>query len=154
LLAHALSTRSRVLGASRSPTDDVHEAWVCDVGRLHPLSGRSRRTSGERPGGHHDGECVAMSDVLALGAIQAAAELGIRVPTALSVVGFDDSPAASLATPALTTVAQPHDEKGRLAAEWLVRALERGRTARGRRRRAILPTELVIRESTAPPKKR
>jgi hypothetical protein len=58
LQAHALSTRSRVLGASRSPTDDVHEAWVCDVGRLHLLSGGSRRTSGERPGGHHDGECV------------------------------------------------------------------------------------------------
>jgi len=97
---------------------------------------------------------LAMSDVLAVGAIQAAAELDIEVPTALSVVGFDDSPAASLATPALTTVAQPHDEKGRLAAEWLVRALDRGTALRGRRKRAILPTELVVRESTAPPRKR
>jgi DNA-binding LacI/PurR family transcriptional regulator len=97
---------------------------------------------------------LAMSDVLALGAIQAAAELGIKVPTALSIVGFDDSPAASLAAPALTTVAQPHDQKGRLAAEWLVRELERGTARRGRRRRAILPTNLVIRESTAPPSTR
>jgi DNA-binding LacI/PurR family transcriptional regulator len=92
-----------------------------------------------------------MSDVLALGALQAAAELGVAVPDQLSVVGFDDSPAAELATPPLTTVAQPHAEKGRLAAEWLIRAIERGRPSRGRRRRAILPTELVVRGSTAPP---
>jgi DNA-binding LacI/PurR family transcriptional regulator len=92
-----------------------------------------------------------MSDVLALGALQAAAELGIAVPEELSLVGFDDSPAAALATPPLTTVAQPHEEKGRLAAEWLVRAIERGQTLRSRRRRAILPTELVVRESTAAP---
>jgi DNA-binding LacI/PurR family transcriptional regulator len=93
---------------------------------------------------------LAMSDVLALGALQAAAELGVRVPGDLSVVGFDDSAAAALATPALTTVAQPHEEKGRLAAEWLVEAIERG-SASDERRRVILPTELVVRESTAPP---
>jgi DNA-binding LacI/PurR family transcriptional regulator len=97
---------------------------------------------------------LAMSDVLALGALQAAAELGIAVPAELSLVGFDDSPAAVLATPALTTLAQPHEEKGRLAAEWLIHAIEQGRAFRGRRRRAILPTELIVRESTAPPSAR
>jgi DNA-binding LacI/PurR family transcriptional regulator len=96
---------------------------------------------------------LAMSDVLALGALQAAAELGFAVPAELSVVGFDNSPAAVLASPPLTTVAQPHEEKGRLAAEWLVQAIERGRAPRGRRRRAILPTELVVRKSTAPPRR-
>jgi DNA-binding LacI/PurR family transcriptional regulator len=94
---------------------------------------------------------LAMSDVLALGALQAAAELGIAVPADLSIVGFDDSPAAELATPPLTTVSQPHEEKGRLAAKWLIEAIERGGTPRRRRRRAILPTELVVRQSTAPP---
>jgi DNA-binding LacI/PurR family transcriptional regulator len=68
------------------------------------------------------------------------------------VVGFDDSPAATFATPALTTVAQPHEEKGRLAAEWLLEAIAGGRPRR--RRKAILPTELVVRESTAAPEKR
>jgi DNA-binding LacI/PurR family transcriptional regulator len=96
---------------------------------------------------------LAMSDVLALGALQAASELGIRVPQELSVVGFDDSPAATFATPALTTVAQPHEEKGRLAAEWLLEAIA-GEHPRRRRRKKILPTELVVRESTAPPPKR
>jgi DNA-binding LacI/PurR family transcriptional regulator len=92
---------------------------------------------------------LAMTDVLAIGVLQAAGELGVRVPADLSVVGFDDSPAAALASPPLTTVAQPHEEKGRLAAEWLIEAVEVG--AQSPRRRAILPTELVVRESTAPP---
>jgi DNA-binding LacI/PurR family transcriptional regulator len=95
---------------------------------------------------------LAMSDVLAVGALQAAAELRVGVPSYLSVVGFDDSPAAALASPALTTVAQPHGDKGRLAAQWLIEAIEGTRTSRSRRRRMILPTELVVRESTAPPK--
>ena len=94
---------------------------------------------------------LAMSDTLAIGALQAAAELGVTVPTELSVVGFDDSPIAQHTTPPLTTVAQPQEEKGRLAAEWLIADIERGAGARRRRRRRILPTELVLRESTAPP---
>jgi DNA-binding LacI/PurR family transcriptional regulator len=97
---------------------------------------------------------LAMSDVLAIGALQAAAELGIAVPEDLSLVGFDDSPAAGLATPPLTTIAQPHEEKGRLAAEWLLEAIEGGAVSQSPRREAILPTELVIRESTGPPKPR
>jgi DNA-binding LacI/PurR family transcriptional regulator len=94
---------------------------------------------------------LAMSDVLAIGALQAAAELGVAVPTELSVVGFDDSPAAGIATPPLTTVAQPHEEKGRLATELLLDAIEHRAEPQERRARVILPTELVVRESIAPP---
>jgi DNA-binding LacI/PurR family transcriptional regulator len=93
---------------------------------------------------------LAMSDVLALGALQAADELGVSVPVELSLVGFDDSPAAALATPPLTTVAQPHEEKGRLATERLLRAIEHRAEPESRPARVILPTELVVRESTAP----
>jgi DNA-binding LacI/PurR family transcriptional regulator len=95
---------------------------------------------------------LAMSDILALGALQAAAERSLDVPRDLSVVGFDDSPVAALATPALTTVAQPQAEKGRLAAQWLIEAIEQGRVTRTRRRRTILDTKLVVRQSTAPPR--
>ena len=93
---------------------------------------------------------LAMSDILAIGAIQGAAEAGVSVPDELSVVGFDDSPVARQASPPLTTVAQPHEEKGRLAAQFLVEELERGGAPRSRSRNTILPTELVVRESTAP----
>ena len=95
---------------------------------------------------------LAMSDILAVGALQAAAEDGVSVPEQLSVVGFDDSPAARQATPPLTTIAQPHEEKGRLAAQLLTEAIERGGAPRGRSHREILPTELVVRGSTGPPR--
>jgi DNA-binding LacI/PurR family transcriptional regulator len=92
---------------------------------------------------------LAMSDILALGALEAAAEAGVAVPEQLSVVGFDDGPAAQHAAPPLTTVAQPHEEKGRLAAQWLLEDIAQG--AAPARREQILPTELVVRESTGPP---
>jgi DNA-binding LacI/PurR family transcriptional regulator len=87
---------------------------------------------------------LAMSDEYALGALQAAEEHSVSVPSELSVVGFDDTPTAERAHPPLTTVRQPHREKGVLAVEQLLRSP-------GRPARSILPTELVIRASTAPP---
>jgi DNA-binding LacI/PurR family transcriptional regulator len=84
-----------------------------------------------------------MSDELALGAMRAAEELGIAVPGELSVVGFDDTPPATLARPALTTVRQPHHDKGVAAAEWLL-------DPAGRPATQLLPVELVVRASTAP----
>jgi DNA-binding LacI/PurR family transcriptional regulator len=94
---------------------------------------------------------LAMSDVLAIGALQAAAERGVAVPKALSLVGFDDSPTAAVTSPPLTTVAQPHEEKGRLATRRLLDAIEHRTDAESPPTRDILPTELVVRESTAPP---
>jgi DNA-binding LacI/PurR family transcriptional regulator len=93
---------------------------------------------------------LAMSDPFAIGALEAAVEAGVSVPGELSVVGFDDSAAAEHTHPPLTTVAQPHEEKGRLAAEWLLEAVRDG-GEQADERRVILPTELVVRGSTAPP---
>ena len=94
---------------------------------------------------------LAMSDILAIGALEAAAELGVSLPAELSIVGFDDSPAALHTNPPLTTVAQPHEEKGRLASQWLLEEVDRGEGPSGHPRRAILPTQLIVRESTGPP---
>jgi DNA-binding LacI/PurR family transcriptional regulator len=94
---------------------------------------------------------LAMSDVLAVGALQAADELGVSVPAELSLVGFDDNPAAALTTPPLTTVRQPHEEKGRLATERLLDEIQYRAERETTPSRVLLPTELVIRESTAPP---
>ena len=95
---------------------------------------------------------LCFSDVLALGVLRAARALGLEVPADLSVVGFDDSPVARWSDPGLTTVRQDVAAKGRIAAEALVSAIEHNRngsTARVRHR--VVPTELVVRESTAPP---
>jgi DNA-binding LacI/PurR family transcriptional regulator len=59
---------------------------------------------------------IAQSDVLAAGVLEAAAELGVRVPDDISVAGFDGADLPWLGSTRLTTVVQPSDEKGRLAA--------------------------------------
>jgi DNA-binding LacI/PurR family transcriptional regulator len=92
-----------------------------------------------------------MSDILALGALDGAVEAGVSVPGELSVVGVAVKTAAPHATPPLTTVAQPQEEKGRLAARWLMDEIEHGGVPPAQHKRAILPTELVVRESTASP---
>jgi len=89
----------------------------------------------------------AFNDNLAIGAIRAARERGLRVPEDVSVVGFDDSDEASLLTPTLTTVHQPLAEMGRMAVVLLTRLLD------GLPVDALaveLATKLVVRESTAP----
>jgi len=101
---------------------------------------------------------LCFSDLLALGVVRAAGARGLAVPRDLSVVGFDDSPAASRLDPPLTTVRQDVAAKGQAAAAALVAeldALEDGVGAEGGRTpwapHLRLPTALVVRESTAPP---
>jgi DNA-binding LacI/PurR family transcriptional regulator len=95
---------------------------------------------------------LCFSDVLAHGVVRAAEQLGLDVPGDLSVVGFDDSPLARRLRPQLTTVHQDVAEKGRLAAAELRSAMEHhGAGALQHTRRVVLPTELVVRDSTAPP---
>jgi DNA-binding LacI/PurR family transcriptional regulator len=95
---------------------------------------------------------VCFSDATAQAAVHAAEDLGLRVPRDLSVVGFDDSPLALRMRPALTTVRQDSEAKGRAAAAALTAAMGHARTgATARVRHVLLPTELVVRESTAPP---
>jgi DNA-binding LacI/PurR family transcriptional regulator len=93
---------------------------------------------------------LCYSDASAYGVVQGALDLGLRVPDDVSVVGFDDNPLAERMHPSLTTVRQDVGEKGRLAARALVGAIERARSGRsGRPRHVLLPTELVVRASTA-----
>lgn len=89
----------------------------------------------------------AMSDPMAIGAIRAAHERGLGVPEDLSVVGFDDVEMAAISTPALTTIAQPLQEMGRLAVTVLYRQIERQPLDASR---VELSTRLVVRASTAP----
>lgn len=93
---------------------------------------------------------IAMSDLLALGALQAAAARGLAVPRDLSVVGFDDIPVAAQLSPPLTTVWQPHEEKGRRAVDLLLTSLQSDAAPVPTREQ--LSTCLALRESTAPPR--
>jgi DNA-binding LacI/PurR family transcriptional regulator len=86
-------------------------------------------------------------DILAGGVYLAARERGLRIPEDLSVVGFDDLDFAHVLTPPLTTVSADAERLGATAFESLAAGM-RGEQVPGK----ILPVELVVRESTAPPR--
>lgn len=88
------------------------------------------------------------SDQIALGARRALQEAGARVPEEMSLTGFDDIPEAASMLPPLTTVRHPFDALGRRAAEILLEGIEAG-TPLGAKE--LLPTEVVLRDSVAPP---
>jgi DNA-binding LacI/PurR family transcriptional regulator len=89
---------------------------------------------------------MATTDTLAMAALDVCADRHITVPGEISIVGFDDAPGAARA--GLTTIRQPMIDKGRYAARLL---LERVRG--GNRQQVILPTELVVRSSSAAPRR-
>lgn len=88
----------------------------------------------------------ASNDVMAMAVMDAVRERGLRVPDDISILGFDDIPQASLIHPALTTVRQPLEQMGRVAAQMLLDILQHPESKPGR---ITLPTELIIRDSTA-----
>jgi DNA-binding LacI/PurR family transcriptional regulator len=93
---------------------------------------------------------LAANDRLAIGALRAAAEAGVPVPQGVSVVGFDDLTLAAFSRPPLTTMRQPTEAMGRIAAQLLVDMVE-GRTRPEEAEDVVLQPELIIRSSTAPP---
>jgi len=89
----------------------------------------------------------AYNDMSAIGAIRAIQEQGMRVPQDISVMGFDDIPGAAFHSPSLTTVRQPLNRMGEVAAQSLLDRIE------GRKEypsEIAIEPELVVRESTAP----
>ncbi len=84
------------------------------------------------------------SDAMAFAAMRAIQEAGLRIPEDIAVVGFDDIPPAANSIPPLTTVRQPIQRTGSLAAELLIDLIEHPDALP---RRVVLPTELVIRSS-------
>jgi len=86
------------------------------------------------------------NDVLAIGALRAAKEMGLRVPEDISITGFDDLEIAQLAEPALTTVHVPHREMGRRAAHLLIDMQDNAAPVQSR----CLATDIRLRASLGP----
>lgn len=105
----------------------------------------------DRPVADRPTAVFAANDASATGVLRAAYERGIRVPDELSVMGFDDVREARLTSPQLTTIRQPLDEMGRVATRLL---LEHVADPDREPELVELPTELVVRDSTAPPPRR
>ena len=156
LLAHGL--RRLVFLGDPALSTDAAERWqgfATTLRRHHLDPGDPVRCDFGEEAGHEaarrllDGSdrpdaLVCADDEIALGALAAAEEAGIRVPDELAITGWDDVMSARHVRPALTTVRQPMRDLGAQAA----RALDELITgARGEPRRQVLPTELVIRGS-------
>ncbi len=87
----------------------------------------------------------ACNDLMAVGALCAIHEAGLRVPDDVSVIGYDDIPLADYTVPRLTTIAQPARQIGRMAVEQLVARLKKAHDAPPRQE--VLPVSLVERDS-------
>jgi LacI family transcriptional regulator len=103
-------------------------------GALHLLQRHPRPTA-----------IFACNDMMAIGAIRAASQLGLRVPGDVSIIGFDEIELGSYTNPPLTSVSQPKQEIGQLTVNLL---LDRIQDPSIPPRREVLPARLVIREST------
>lgn len=93
---------------------------------------------------------VAGNDTVAVGVLEAARKLGLDVPRQLSLIGFDDIPMAGWSMISLTTLRQPTEEMARLAARRLIDRIRR-KPDIAPAYRDVLPTNLVQRDTTAPP---
>jgi DNA-binding LacI/PurR family transcriptional regulator len=90
----------------------------------------------------------AANDLLALGALLATRELGLNCPKDISIIGFDNLDLGMFTDPALSSVHQPGYQMGARAARLI---LERIKGNKGRAQQIVLPTELKVRNSVAPP---
>ncbi|WP_202388343.1 substrate-binding domain-containing protein [Nocardioides flavescens] len=132
----------RRLGGFRAEVSqhpDLELVVTQSSGSLAAAREAGRRLLTEHP---HLTSVMAHFDDLALGVIRAAHDLGIDVPSQLSVLGFDDGPLAEAAD--LSTVRQPFEESGALAARLLLDAIERP----SERRSTVLECQVVSRATT------
>jgi LacI family transcriptional regulator, xylobiose transport system transcriptional regulator len=142
---------------ARARLDGFHAAM--DSARV-PVAGRVRSVDFLVDDGHRAARellaepepptaIVTANDLQAVGVYRAARELGVRVPEDLSVVGFDDLDIAGWINPRLTTIRQPLKDMAVVATEL---ALDLAAGTPPARTRIEVATQLVVRESTAPPR--
>lgn len=145
---HFISTRQRregyeaVLAGAGIPLGEDYEAFADhDYSFLSGIRAAGELLDlKERPTA-----LFCISDVLALGAVRAAEERGLKVPEDLTVVGFDDVEYAAMFRPMLTTVSQPCYELGRCSCELLLGQIGGGEAGTAR----FLPHKMILRDSAA-----
>lgn len=89
----------------------------------------------------------AANDAMALGCMSAIREKGLRIPQDISIIGFDDMPAAAVSQPGLTTMRHPVAAMAQAAVQELMRRIQ---NQPGRRQRIEFPSEFVVRDSAGP----
>lgn len=154
---HTVGAERRIHGYRRAlescgiPFDP---AFVVEVGFGIEL-GRDaiRRWMRERTGQAFPEAVFCVNDAIAVACLEVFSEAGLRVPDHVSVVGFDDTMAARMVLPQLTTVRQPLREMGEKAVRVLLERVEHHHAAAAPRETSsiVFPTEVVIRKSAVLP---
>jgi DNA-binding LacI/PurR family transcriptional regulator len=158
---HLLERGRQVIATVAGPADmavgaDRYEGWraaLAEAGQRAPRSLVARSDFTRAGGAVAAAELLdrvpgidavfAASDLMALGVLDALRARGRSVPGDVALVGFDDSELARSSDPPLTSVRQPLEQMGREMADALVAQLDGGRPTR-----LVLPTELVVRDSS------
>ena len=159
LIARGHTRIGMIAGIANTPPREVRLAGYRQALRSHGLPADDLLIRGadyQEAGGHEamvellrledrPTAVFAANDLMALGAMMAIREAGLRIPDDIAIVGLDDIPAARLVHPPLTTVAQFPDRLGQMAAELLFARLRGEAPERGRLLRHAC--ELIVRDS-------
>ncbi|NNE35058.1 MAG: LacI family DNA-binding transcriptional regulator [Rhodothermales bacterium] len=147
---HTRHTRDRILGFqkafSHSRLAYSDESIVSGGSRIEDGYSAAMRVFGQTSAQLRPTAVSCFNDLVAIGALRAVIELGLRVPEDVSIIGFDDIRSASYSKVSLTTVRQPAREMGRTSAEMIVDQLESEHTVE--RKEVVLEAELIVRDST------
>lgn len=147
----SLTGRYRLEGylqAMRQVDLPVDPAWICRTENRHDDCYACTRRLLGLPAQRRPSAIVAMSDLMAMGVINAGWDAGLQVGQDLATTGFDDAPIARFLRPSLTSLYQPLDQVGELLITMLVELIEERQPAK---EGVLLQPELVVRESTATP---
>jgi LacI family transcriptional regulator len=144
--SHITPSAERVTGYAQALAEASipYDETLVQDGDYHPASGQqvtAQLLSLASP----PTAIFALNDLMAMGALRAAAEAGLRVPEDLAVIGYDDIEFASFTNPPLSTIAQPKEEVGSKATEILVNRISE---KNGFHRRLVLEPTLIVRGST------
>jgi DNA-binding LacI/PurR family transcriptional regulator len=140
------SSRERMRGFRQTMLDAgllLNEQWlkVCD----YKVEDGNSKTLELLQEDRRPTAIFACNDMLAVGALQAAREMKINVPSELSIISFDNTILSSVTNPPLTTIAQPMEQMGKLAVDLIVQNIKE---SNHQKQRIVLRPELIIREST------
>lgn len=124
----------------------VEPAWILRTENTYEDAYSTARTMLSLPRSQRPSAVIALSDLMAIGAMNAAADLGIEVGRELAVVGFDDAPVARFLRPPLSSLAQPISEVGERLATMLIDLVNGRQPAEPH---VLLKPSLVVRASSA-----
>jgi len=143
---NALHRFNGYLAEMRERELPIRDEYVLNSERAEMTAGARSQLAALLRGPLRPTAVFAAGYMLALEVLEIAREIGLRIPHDLSLVAFDDPRSASLLNPPLTTVRQPLEQMARLAVERLTALMNRTEPSP---RVQMLPTKLIVRESTA-----